>query len=274
MKLAAVEEQSGQPERAPQPVYGFVEGEPLREYYTFVPDSIDPAAVPLVVVHGISRNAIEHLVRFAPLARRLGVPLIAPLFSEHAYPAYQQVIDAKRGIRADTALFDIFAEFARRGGAVPDRFDVFGFSGGSQFAHRMALLYPERIRNCVCAAAGWYTWPDFDEDFPKGLASHPLAGGSYDFDAIANVPFHLIVGRRDTERDPALRKGRRIDAQQGSNRLERAHRWRRAMEETGVNRKVTLTELRRTGHNFDRAQQRGLCQIVFERLGYEFDHAN
>lgn len=272
MTVALAETAGSLEARNPQPRYGCVAGTPLREYFAYFPASLDPAAVPLVVVHGISRNAIEHLARFAPLARKFGVPLIAPFFAEASYPAYQQVVDRRRDIRADLALFDIFADLARQGYDLPERFDVFGFSGGSQFAHRMAFLYPERIRNCICAAAGWYTWPDFDEEFPRGMGTHPLEG-SYDRDAIGTVPFHLIVGKRDTERDPALRKGKRIDAQQGANRLERAHRWRKAMRKSGLNANVTMTELPRTGHNFDRAQQRGLCRIVFERLGYGADKA-
>jgi hypothetical protein len=121
----------------------------------------------------------------------------------------------------------------------------------------------------VGASAGWYTWPDMDQPYPQGLGNHPLGQASFDLEAIRQVPIHIVVGRRDTERDPALRKGKRIDALQGQNRVERARRWHRAMRAAGLNPSGSITELARAGHNFDRAQQRGLCRIVLEHLGYD-----
>lgn len=242
-------------------------GDPPREYFGFCPQDCDPAASPLVLVHGISRNAIELVLRFAPHAQAHGVPIIAPLFSREAYGMYQQVVDPRRGIRADLALFDMLDDFAARWGLASRSITLFGFSGGAQFAHRMAMLHPQRIAACIPVSAGWYTLPDPDLAWPTGLAGAPL--GPVDLAALAQVPFHTLVGRRDTENDEALRRNDRLDALQGENRLQRARTWHKAMRRAGMDRRSSLTILPRTRHNFASAERRGLAEVVFGLLGHQ-----
>ena len=50
------------------------------------------------------------------------------------------------------------------------RVDLVGFSGGAQFAHRFAMLYPGCVRRVVVAAAGWYTYIDPSRPFPLAAA--------------------------------------------------------------------------------------------------------
>lgn len=129
-----------------RPQYFRVPGKPDREYFALCPTGVVPGTPALVMVHGISRNAIEHLLRFAPLARQCGVPLIAPLFERAAYGAYQQLVDPETGVRADLALFDILDHAAGLWPIDSARFRIFGFSGGSQFAHRFTFVHPHRVR--------------------------------------------------------------------------------------------------------------------------------
>ena len=70
--------------RVEEPRMQFVRlpGEPAREYYAFTPATLRAGAEPLVLVHGISRNAAEMVLRFSELASQCGVPLIAPLFRQ------------------------------------------------------------------------------------------------------------------------------------------------------------------------------------------------
>ena len=241
-------------------------GEPAREYYVFMPPGAAPGAEPLVLVHGISRNAPELVLRFAELASRQGVPLIAPLFRQEAWGQYQQAHDRKRGLRADLALCDILDDAARRLGLATGRVALFGFSGGGQFAHRFALLHPRRVRACVPVSSGWYTLPDPALAWPLGLKDLP--GGPLD-PAAAEVPFHLVVGQRDTGSDDALRHDPEIDRLQGTDRRSRARSWRRALRAAGWNRAGSLTVLPRTRHNFACAHRRGLAATVFRLLGHE-----
>ena len=257
------------PARAPARMrFQRLPGDPAREYYAFVPPGAPPGAEPLVLVHGISRNAPELVLRFADLAQRHGVPLIAPLFRRETWGQYQQAWDRKRDLRADLALCEILDDAARRLGLATQRVALFGFSGGGQFAHRFAMLHPGRVRACVPVSAGWYTMPDPDLAWPLGLKDMPGPGGKVD-PAAAEVPFHLVVGQRDTGDDDALRHDPEIDRLQGADRRSRARAWRKALRQAGWNRLGSLTVLPRTRHNFACAHRRGLTQTVFQLLGHE-----
>lgn len=251
---------------ADHPQFYRLAGDPERLFYCYVPADCRPDAVPLVLVHGISRNAAELSLRFAVVARHLRVPLVAPFFAASTYGMYQQVRDRKRGIHADLALLDILAFVGQHFSLDVDHFDIFGFSGGAQFAHRFAFLHPQRIRHCVAVSAGWYTMPDAEARWPYGLDDAP--GGTIDQGAVRRVVFHVLVGRRDTLDDAALRRSRKLDQQQGENRLSRARRWFRAMQKWGGNPESSLTILPRTRHNFASAHRRGLIAMTFELLGY------
>lgn len=247
------------------PQFSKLPGAPDRAYYAVIPPGMTPGTAPLVAVHGISRNAAELALRFGQIAAESGVPVIAPLFERRAYGMYQQVVDPRRAIRADEALFDILADAQRRFGTGSGRFSLFGFSGGAQFAHRLALLHPERIACCIAAAAGWYTMPDAGTTWPLGLENAPLPVRS---EAAARVPFHVIVGDRDREQDEALRRSDEIDAAQGTNRLQRARRWHRAMARAGFGNGGSITVVPRLGHSFSEGERRGLVSIAWKLLGF------
>lgn len=246
--------------------YLYLPGAPDRAYYVFCPRHLAPAAEPLVLVHGISRNAAELISRFADTADRIGIPLIAPLFTQDAYGQYQQVIDRKRGVRTDAALDDILDDAAQRFGINTRRVALFGFSGGAQFAHRYALLHAPRVRACVPVSAGWYTLPDATLEWPLGLKNMP-GGGLHP--AARDIPFHLIFGQRESASDDALRHDETLDQLQGADRRARAKTWHRALQKAGWSPNGSLTVLPRTRHNFACAHRRGLTETVFRLLGYE-----
>lgn len=243
-------------------------GEPLREYFVFVPPESE-ASPPLVLVHGISRNAAEMVMRFSADAERHKVPLIAPLFRKESYGMYQQLLDRRSGVRADEALFDILADVEARCGVAGQRFHLFGFSGGGQFAHRLAFLHPHRLLSCIPTSAGWYTWPDDQLKWPLGLAQPPAA--EMDWRMLRQLPMHVLVGDRDTRSDETLRRSAGIDAVQGVSRVERAERFSTAMREWRVNPNCTLTVLPDVGHSFDSAFQAGVVEHVFELLARDDD---
>ena len=253
---------------APQlrPQFLRIGGEPEREYYVLLPSQLRADAEPLVLVHGISRNAAELVVRFAALAEQSGVPLIAPLFRRESYGQYQQVVDPRTAVASDRALDDILADVSARFGLGTRRIALFGFSGGAQFVHRYTLIHPQRVRACVPVSAGWYTMPDPDLAWPLGLKGLP--GGPLDPAAQA-VPFHLIVGQRDRRDDDALRRSARLDALQGVNRHARAKSWHRALRRAGWSEQSSLTVLPRTRHNFSCAHRNGLIETVFRLLEYK-----
>lgn len=215
-----------------------------------------PGAPPLVAVHGLNRGAEEQARLFGALATRLGRTVIAPLFPRKDWPSYQQVV--RRG-RADLALLDLLEDLRLTGIVDDGPVDLFGYSGGAQFAHRFALLYPHRIRSLSIAAAGWYTFPDV-EAYPYGMS----AAGRYGrwgaamaagLEAFLSLDIRVLVGSDDDTVDETTRTLPALDAQQGRTRLERAGNWVRALREAararGLPDRVSMHVLQRCGHSFE-----------------------
>lgn len=199
--------------------------DPRTRYLRFLPRNPDPARPPLVCVHGISRHARDHLEAFVPWAEHTGTELIAPLYDRRRYRGYQRLRSSNRRLHAAAALDAILAE------TVGDRpCLLYGFSGGAQFAHRYAMVRPGRVAALALAAAGWYTFPTRAASFPYGIAPGRLPRSlSIDYAAFLGVPKCVLVGDRDVERDESLRSNRRLDSEQGDNRLARATAWVEAM---------------------------------------------
>lgn len=253
-------------------VFQSLDGVPVREYFLYIPHGAGSTSPIVVLVHGIARNAAEHVFRFRSVAEQAGVILVAPLFSSKSYGQYQQVVDRDSGVRADLALFDILETVATETAAPIDSFYLFGFSGGAQFAHRLMMLHPQRIAAVAVAAAGWYTLPHSGLRYPFGIASNPIPGGCFDPEAFLAVPRHVLVGDQDVSRDESLRRTRKLDRLQGKTRLARARSWFDAMEHSSHERAVcvapgSFTLLPGTAHNFTEATERhGLAETVFRKF--------
>lgn len=237
------------------------EGRRDQRYYIYRPATIDPQQPILVAVHGISINARNQARLFAPLAERAGAILIAPVFEPQFYPDYQRLGRVGLGQRADLALDKILSLVIAGNGVCNRRINLFGYSGGAQFAHRYAMVNPQRVNAQVLASAGWYTFPD-QRKFPYGIkCSERLPEVHFERHSLLSVDTLVAAGTRDTERDPALRTSRRVDKRQGRNRLERGQRWIEAMRKSaqaeGLAARFELIELPGCGHDFDECMHTG-----------------
>ena len=214
-------------------------------------------APPLVVLHGISRNADELVQLFTPEVARTGRTLIVPHFPEDRWPVFQRPGKTARPDLALLALLDtVAAQIPQLSGPV----DIFGHSGGAQLAHRVAMLYPHRVAALHLAAAGWYCLPDESMPHPYGLApgntaqtatwARRHAAALRDF---LQIPVHVYVGTEDVTRDPALRKNSALDAQQGPHRRARARTYVDAVNAaalaSGLPLRAGLTELPGCDHD-------------------------
>ena len=205
-----------------------------------IPARMDVEAAPLVAVHGIRRGAREQAALFGARAAAAGRVVVAPLFDRATWPRYQQLV--KKG-RADRALIALTASLRREGMIAGERFELFGFSGGAQFAHRFAMLRPERVTRLTVAAAGWYTFPD-EAVFPYGFGDRRGAKREWGarmrerFDAFARIPVNAVVGARDCLIDQNTRAGEAIDEQQGRTRLVRAGNWAKAIRREALRRDI------------------------------------
>ena len=202
---------------------------PLSYFLFKPPGGIQDGRV-LVSVHGISRNAREHVELFSPLAEQTGTAIIAPLFPEADFPRYQRLGTNAHEERADLAFDQILKAAVADLGVDPFPLRLFGFSGGGQFSHRYALLYPGRVRSMVLGAPGWYTFPDTAEHFPYGLRNGPdWPKIRLTLEPFLQIPTLVMVGEQDNIRDDDMNCARRIDARQGVNRFERGERWVQVM---------------------------------------------
>lgn len=229
-------------------------------YFAWLSPDPDPDRF-LVLVHGIARQADFIMRAFVGAAERYNYSLLAPVFSYRSYPDYQRLGRSGLGERADTAFTGMLDDAAERLG-MGSEFDLFGFSGGAQFAHRLAYAYPGIARSMVLAAAGWYTPPDPRRRFPYGLRrTKRLPGARFKTGGILATPTLTMVGDRDTQRDEALRKCDAVDLVQGGNRLARARWFNRTLSRLALQRgfvdRHEFLKLPDTGHDFATAVQAG-----------------
>ena len=242
--------------------------DPTQEYLAYVPCSAPRNAPVLVSVHGVSRNAHEQAVVFSELCERYGVVLVTPIFTVEQHRDYQRLGRRGRGARVDHLLHRHLAELASLTGADATQVLLFGFSAGAQFAHRYLMAHPHRVARAVVVASGWYTFPDPAQRYPYGIRPNgSLEGVVFDAERFLRVPVQVLVGSRDLG-STNLKHGERVDAQQGSSRLERARRWVSAMRSAavahGLPPAVTLSEVPGIDHSFTAFSARG---ALVERVG-------
>ena len=195
---------------------------------TKIPDSftaiVSPDAPTVVAVHGISRNAAEIATRFASHPQFRDVNIVAPLFERPKFGKYQQLLARRsRETPADEALFALLDTLKLNSAPHNRKFSLFGFSGGAQMAHRMAILYPERVSRLCAVSAGWYLMPDAELAYPYGIGigcPRPVQPGAF-----LTVPTTIMIGNRDTGVDASVRQEPVIVTSQGKNRLRRSRTW-------------------------------------------------
>jgi pimeloyl-ACP methyl ester carboxylesterase len=216
-----------------------------------------------VVVHGLSGDPRAVASAFRPLAARHRTPLLVPHFEPPRFKHYQRLAGEGGPLEAARAFDDALSKAAAESGLSFDRVDLIGFSGGAQFAHRYAMLFPLRVRRVVVAGAGWYSYLDPARPFPVGSGPSDMSGGSpVEADRFLAIPVRIMVGENDVRRDGRLRKGEAIDAEQGSHRLSRALRWlehlRAQAEMRDLVSHASFELLPRTGHSFRQAMRVGM----------------
>jgi pimeloyl-ACP methyl ester carboxylesterase len=227
-----------------------------------LPHRIAPEAAPLVAVHGIHRQPEAQARAFASRAAAQGRVVIAPMFDAAEWPRYQQVV---LGGRADLALLDLMQELRLAGIVRTRQISLAGYSGGAQFAHRFAMLYPHLVERLTVTAAGWYTFPE-GVPFPYGLGVRKgrtrwgtrIAVG---LEAFLSLPIEACVGTADNMPDENTRRRPRLDERQGPDRVTRATRWVEALSAAsaarGIASRARLRLLAGCGHDFGQCVARG-----------------
>lgn len=244
---------------------------PSLDYFLYLPEGYMYSGRILVSVHGISRNAQEHIELMSAFADRYGVVLVAPLFDAEVFSDYQRLGRKGAGPRADLALIRMLNEIGMRTGLDTSQVDMFGFSGGAQFAHRFAYAHSQRVRSLVLGSAGWYTMPNDSLSYPYGSAdAKGLDAVRLNCVAAARLPILVMVGEcDDREDDDELNRSSVVQKTQGRHRLQRAQSWTAAMNALarrhGASGSIEMVVLPEVGHSFSQAvMQGGMAQRVFE----------
>ncbi|WBU62111.1 alpha/beta fold hydrolase [Paracoccus albus] len=214
-------------------------------------------APPLLVLHGISRNASQLTSLFRREAEASGRMIIVPHFDAENWRFFQR---PGRAARPDHALLALLSAAALQFSQFDEPVSLFGHSGGAQLGHRFAMLYPQKVADLHLAAAGWYCLPDHSMPWPYGLADSVnsrdetwLRRSRASLRAFLDRPFHIYAGNRDTRRDKTLRQTPELDRIQGKTRLVRAHRYAAALEKAtrdhGLHPRIGLQDIAGCGHD-------------------------
>ncbi len=207
----------------------------IRIFY-YAPSKSNPQSPVLIVFHGANRNAMDYRDALISKAEEYGVIVVVPEFSEENFPGvspYQlgNIFEDGESPTAETLqdeslwtfqFTDILIPFVKtQTKTQQDLFYYVGHSGGAQFLHRMLLFKPDfQFKKAIVSAAGWYSIPDTQVNFPHGLKLAP-----YQMNSLTNVMTKEVIVQVGTaDNDPnssSLRRDATTDLQ-GIHRLERA----------------------------------------------------
>lgn len=204
-------------------------GKTIPVWY-YLPEKHDAKTPILFVMHGVKRNGEHYRNDWLPHAKKYGVILLAPEFSEKDFPGaafynYGGAVDSKGHRRPEdqwtfSYLEPIFDQVRVATGNSTATYYLYGHSAGAQFVHRYLYFLPKaRVAKVVAANAGWWTLPDFAIKFPYGLNGSGLSEAS--IKQTLQAPLVVLLGTADTDPNhPELRRTPEAMAQ-GPYRLAR-----------------------------------------------------
>lgn len=213
---------------------GIDSGGEILEVHAYKPPQYAGGGV-LLVLHGLGANAPGYRDYAVPLADRLGMLVIAPLFDRQRFPTWRyQTGGIVRNPRAG-GEFTVEPEARWTGRTFLDLIDavrsaegrpdlayaLIGHSAGGQALSRFAAFVPNAARRIVIANPSTWVWPSRAERFPYGFGGLP--GPLADDAALQRYlaqPVVVLLGTADTRRDNNLNL-REGTERQGRNRLER-----------------------------------------------------
>lgn len=181
--------------------------DPRFSYCAYVPESYtedgDDRYRLLVAVHGSRREMVAYRDAFIALAERRRLIVLAPLFpvgilAPDDHSSYKML--RVGAMHYDAVLFAMIAELQARYRLDADRFGLFGFSGGAQFAQRFLYLHPERLSAVSIGSPGVVTLLDFERDHWVGVRDFPERFGKpLDLASMRRIAVQMVVGADDRD---------------------------------------------------------------------------
>lgn len=199
--------------------------------HTYRPHAYTEDRPVVIVQHGVLRNGDEYRDFWVPAAERYNLLIVAPTFSNEAWPE----VDSYNNGRAITdsgtirppaewtyALLEkIFADLQRSGVTAVEQAHLFGHSAGGQFVHRlMSSQSHEPFRAVAVGNPGWYTLPSFDYPFPEGMGDAGIA--EEQLVRLLGFPLLILAGDQDILTDDPNLPSEPAAMRQGPHRFARA----------------------------------------------------
>jgi poly(3-hydroxybutyrate) depolymerase len=242
--------------------------DPRFHYCLYVPPIVGEGGKVdlLVAVHGTGRTSfLEFRDGFAEFGRWNDCAILCPIFpvgvrGDDNRSGYKYI--AEGDIRYDRLVIAMVEEVAAKYGQDWSRFALFGFSGGGHFAHRFAILHPERLWAASIGASGSVTLLDPERDWWVGIRDMKQRFGiAFDAAALRQVPVQMLVGDADLETWEITHKPGGSYWMEGANdagrtRPERLQSLRRSFEAAGVQVRFDLLP----GVSHDRIKALGKVQ--------------
>ena len=233
------------------------------------PDAEAPAPA-VVAIHGLNREVERMAALLRSQADVTGRTIVLPIFERQSWPRYQRAACRQR---SDWALLSLLRLLRGEGCIGADAPDMSGFSGGAQFAHRFAWLYPGQVGRLCLVAPGWWTFPDESGAYPQGIGTDGATDTVTAYRLRSNLARFLNreidvrVGALDVARDRNLRQSSGLEAQQGANRVERARAWtlaaQRAAAACGLTPRIRFSVMDNCSHSFADCVANGALHIAF-----------
>ncbi|MCH9691431.1 MAG: hypothetical protein K0U59_05115 [Gammaproteobacteria bacterium] len=213
------------------------------EIYYHLPLSYNKKTKVLMVLPGAGRNGWDYRDAWVDASEKFNILILSPSYSEKSYPRFwnynlARMLDDvkinkdKTDIESYTIINDpkewIFDDFDRffsisvsKFNLSAEKYDMFGHSAGGQVLHRFTLFDSNnKSHRIVSDNSGWYTIPNFDENFPYGLKSGMSTLGN--IGSAFKSKLTIFLGELDNEHETRghLVRSPQVDIQ-GTSRLSR-----------------------------------------------------
>ena len=196
-----------------------------------LPKEINENTTVIFIIHGNSRDVERYINLWLEPSKDKNVILVAPHFTRSNYSNFGTLQIARssgkilknqsNNLKNSLSLF--FTYFKNKYNLQTSTYSIFGFSAGSQFAHRYLLFSDDiQVDRVVLGSAGWYTFLN-NEPYPYGMRNMPIERERYEWYLSREVLF--ILGAKDNDPNHESLNNSKGAKQQGSNRFERGQNY-------------------------------------------------
>jgi hypothetical protein len=168
-------------------VFKYETSEKIRniKVYYYAPEKLMPSSRIVFVLHSDNRNGRAYRDEWKQYAVKNNFLVLCPEFPEKDFPFWEYNCgnvynNEKKSFKPRELwtfniiekLFDLVKNDRQMRA---DYYCIFGHSSGAQFVQRMVLFMPEaRFSMAIADGVGWFTMPNFDNDFILGIRNSPL----------------------------------------------------------------------------------------------------